>query len=781
MRAPFIVCVGTLGLALSAPAPALALECFQQLTNAAPLASDPAARGSTTLPVTLASTFRTNPACDYGLNPALVSARPLALGETDFATVAASLAPDAAGAPPRSLYARARREGAPLESVFRAQCTTALLGPAAAFDLRTATGTRLPLAERVAPASCAAERLELRFVPTAGAERPTFTRDLGRFVLPAGTGSVTVETTGDFLVYAARSVAGNAPRPAAMLIGAVRPGDPLTPLRRAFARSPEAPWLRADWGDDGALTLRRGDGLRDEAWAEWSTAAAADALWLAEVPDAAHPATAPKVHGSVRFVGPEGGDGVSLPPRLVDAAMRARFGPAGARMVPTLTEWRALLHRLQVCLAPSYPAAHAPPPDRLPPAARCARLANVMAALSLPETATPRLPRQLCVQRSAWRMRASTAEVSGSLGPACVSLPAGAAEDARDAPTEIVSVGDRVAVSGDAAGLYACIDNTCRVLRSAEEDGVSAWRSGLLEVRRARSLDAAMSSEGLTLARMVVIDPARDWLPAGLVRAGDAPAPEGRPWAGVAHDEPAVFAWLRRVSSLSFGVVTSETAAAAWNAPGAPTLLGADLPVVGGLAGTHAAPPPSGLVVLVRRDARCPAEPAGEVRRNVGVNPDALLPDQEFSAHLARYRDDASPYECLATARFRVRERRALTPAPWARLGLLGDTQWAFFLVEPFATGVVVPVAYAAARIPYGFRAEAAVNATAAVAFDDAALTRAGAGVSLSMSWGPEALPRLLTVGAMLHFAGGTRDDEPWVSPYAALNLSSLVDLAGGR
>ena len=96
---------------------------------------------------------------------------------------------------------------------------------------------------------------------------------------------------------------------------------------------------------------------------------------------------------------------------------------------------------------------------------------------------------------------------------------------------------------------------------------------------------------------------------------------------------------------------------------------------MGGLAGTHAAPPPSGLVVLVRRDARCPAEPAGEGRRNVGVNPDALLPDQEFSAHLARYRDDASPYECLATARFRVRERRALTPAPWARLGLLGDTQ----------------------------------------------------------------------------------------------------------
>ena len=186
-------------------------------------------------------------------------------------------------------------------------------------------------------------------------------------------------------------------------------------------------------------------------------------------------------------------------------------------------------------------------------------------------------------------MRASTAEVSGSLGPACVALPTSAAEDARDAPTEMVSVGDRVAVSGDAAELYACIDNTCRVLRSAEEDGVSAWRSGLLEVRRARSLDAAMSSEGLTLARMVVIDPARDWLPAGLVRAGDAPAPEGRPWAGVAHDEPAVFAYVRRVSSLSFGLVTTETAAAAWNAPGAPTLLRADLPVVGGLAGTHSA------------------------------------------------------------------------------------------------------------------------------------------------------------------------------------------------
>ncbi len=787
MRALSLVCAGAWALAGSAPGSALALECFQQLVAPAPVAADPAARGSRNLPVTLATTFRTVPGCLYGTTPDLVRAQSVPAGETDFATLAARLDPDAHGEAPRSLYARPQGAGGALESVFRAQCTTTLLGPDAVFDLRTATATRFPVVQRNTPPACAAERLELRFLPApaGGAVRPSFSAEVGSTVLAVNRPSVTVETTGDFLVYAARATTGGRPS-VGMLVGTVRPGDPLTPLRRAFAGTTEAPWLRADWGDDGALSLHQAAGLSDDAWAEFATAASADALWLTDIPRPDNPGAAPKVHGSVRLLGDEGRGGVAVPLRLVSEMMRRRYGPASAAMVPTLTEWQGLLHQLQVCLAPSYAAAHAPPPERLPPAARCARLANVMAALSLPEAVASPLPQQLCIQRGTWRLRAGAPEAAATLPPVCLPLarvPASAEE--RPGATEIVTVGDRLAVSGDATGLYACIDNTCRVLHADEgEAGLTAWRGGLLEVRRARSLDAALSSEGVTLVRAVVVDPGRDWLPLGLVQTPRPPGSPDRPWSSLVHDEPAVFAFVRRVSHLSFGLTLSPAAAAAWNVPGAPTLLGAEIPVAGGFQGAAGPPPSSALVALVRADAQCPTQPAGQARRALGVDPNALLPDQEFTVFLARYRDDETPFECLAAARFRVRARRTrqvLRAAPWLHLGLLGDVQWAFFLRTPFATGPMIPVGYAAARLPFGFRAEAAVNLTAGVTFDDAALTRAGVGVSLSVGWGPRALPRIVSVGAMLHLADGTRDDEPLVSPYAALNLGALVDLVGGR
>jgi len=784
MRAPTLVYAASLSLALSTPGLAFGLDCFAQLNNPAPLASDPAARASRNLPITLASTFRTVAGCLYATSPDTTRARAVPAGETDFATLAALLDPGATGEAPRSLYARPRPD-APLESVFRVQCTTTLLGPDAAFDLRTATTTRFPLAQRNTPALCAADRLELRFVPApaAGTAHPSFSTETGRAQLAVDQPSVTVETTGDFLVYAARGAPAGAARSVGMLVGTVRPGDPLTPLRRAFARSPEGPWLRADWGNDGALFLHHEPGLSPDAWAELATAASADALWLADVPDPARPTVAPKVYGSVRLAGGEATGGVGIPAAVVTEAMRRRYGEAGAAMVPTLTEWHAMLQQLQVCLAPSYVAAHTPAPTRLPSAARCARLANVMASLSLPEAVVSHLPQQLCVQRSAWRLRAGAAEAEGALPPVCLPLPrVPAAPEAHGEPTEILMVGDRLAVAGDASGLYACFENTCRVLRADEVDGaLAAWRGGLLEVRQARSLDAALSSEGVTLLRAVVVDPGRDWLPEGLVTAGPQTASSLGPWASLVHDEPGVFAFVRRVSSLQFGLSTSSGAAAAWNVPGAPTHLGPTVALAGGVAGTAGSPTPSALVALVRGDHRCPTAPAGEARQSLGPDPNALVPDQEFTVFLARYRDDATPYECLAAARFRVRARRVLTAAPWLQMGLLGDVQWAFFLRRPFGTGAMLPVGYMAARIPYGFRAEAAISLTAGATFDDAALTRAGVGASLSMAWGPTVLPRLLSVGVMLHLADGTRDDEPWVSPYAALNLNALVDRLGGR
>jgi hypothetical protein len=64
-----------------------------------------------------------------------------------------------------------------------------------------------------------------------------------------------------------------------------------------------------------------------------------------------------------------------------------------------------------------------------------------------------------------------------------------------------------------------------------------------------------------------------------------------------------------------------------------------------------------------------------------------------------------------------------------------------------------------------------------------AQLSRLGAALMATLEFGiPEILPRLLSFGAMVHGAAETHSVEnPVASLFIGLNLSSLVDLAGGR
>jgi hypothetical protein len=815
MHARYALALGLLAL----PLPARALECFVPASNPSSLAVN-AAR-ATTLPVTLATTFRTVAGCEYGLAPDPRQLTDVPPAETDFTTLAELLrAP--AGARPRTIYGRPRSPGALTESVFREGCTDTLLDDQSFFDARVDTSTREIVVSRITPPptvtapfarpappppDCGASRTVLRFIPldSERSSPPAVARVPAPFTLPVSARRIVINVAppGGFAVYAARSTATD--DTPGLLVGRVQHFDPYTALRRAFttATSP-SPWLRPTWNSRGEFVFARDRVLRDrDLWNELVTASDGDALWLAETPENTPPGESPRVLGHVPVAA--SGDGLVLPEGYVQRAMSDRYGREGSALVPTLDEWDALRRRLQVCVVDRYASAHAPPPERLPSSASCVRLARVAATVStLPAQATTAPPREVCIHRNTWDLTATGILRTGALEDACIPLPSMPSPVAAAPLTRlVVTVGDRIALRGaDEYNLFACVDNQCRVLHEGPpERGARLWRAGFVEVRRAPSLEAATSAEGVTLARFVVIDPARDWHPVGLYAGRtipdaptrDVPASDDTPdtrrpedrggaWRTLDHDEPEVFAYIRRRHAMHFRVSVPAAASAVWNSPDAPTALTNALPIVGGLRGTIPSPADPALVVLLTRDGRCPGVHASNTLSQAPLDPDALLIDQTFYAHLARARTADAPFECLARAAFRVRQRRTVSPIPRVQMGLLGDTWMTWFYADPMALGAALPVVYAHARLPYGFGVDVALDLTASVTFDSADISRAGAGVALAAVWGPlRYAPRVIALGLMIHIATETAPQSPVVSPYVGLNLATLLDLAGGR
>jgi hypothetical protein len=784
------------------------MSCFQRFAQPSALVGG-AAR-ATTMPVTLATTFHPAPGCVYGLSPDLARMVPVADAELDFAELAEQLARGAAlDAAPHTIYARARTGTGGVESVFRESCTDVLFSDRIAFEARVDTSTRLLHVRRRAAtestlraanlSDCGAPRLVLRFVAVPDGQEPAYlTRvpDDAEHDLALDRSEVILGAPGRFAVYATRpSVPGN-PRPA-MLVGRLALDSPLTELRRAMSTPAVAdqPWFRAEWRDDRMVFARAAGSESAALWHEVVLAAASEQLWLTDIPSSPQDLH-PRVHGRLGVT--SGRDGFVLPNGMVDAAMRARFGRAGAVMTPTLQEWESLRRGLQVCVAERYASAGpTASPSQLPADTRCARLANVSPAVTLAAaqaatTPAPAPATQLCLRRKQWRLSARGMTPERDLPSACLALDGSA-----PGGVSLASVGDRAALSGSPAGLFLCIENHCRPFAADPEGrGVRVWRAGLAELRRASTPEGATSREALTLARFVVVDPLTDLHPVGLASGAAVPTttvtPEedadradelrAGPWSTVAHDEVDVFAYVRRRNAMRFYFTSTAAVSALWNAADRETVLTTQLPVVGGVQRTEVSPPPSGLVVLLTRDATCPTEPSTGVRARAPFDPDARLVDQTVHAWLARDLGGDAPFECLAHAAFRVREARALAPTSWLHLGVLGDAQAAFFLADPVSFGVMYPLGFAHARLPVGFHVEGAVSVTASVNFSDGELSRAGAGVSLALGWGPLGLvPRLITVGAMLHLATGSAQNNPWVSPYVGLNLNTLVDALGGR
>ncbi|HJL14839.1 MAG TPA: hypothetical protein RMH99_04235 [Sandaracinaceae bacterium LLY-WYZ-13_1] len=759
--------------------------------------------------VGLDDAVRVSSDCEYALAPGGPFAAPGALAgrDTDFAEIYRQLA----AAPgvevegdPRVVVGRpAGRRGAAQQTLMLRYCAHFLLEEQLGFRVVPEAGGGSFRIERVRPAGCDADALELRAVRGARATRlsdAAAARTLG-----ARQSSLELEE-GDWSIYAARP--GGA---VGLRIGVFRSQRVVTPLQNhlrtvglAPGGEPGAPaLLAARWSpDEPGMLLAPTDHARTTPllWSELRTAADAGLLWVARRPDAAADAP-PTVLGLVQLEATEP-SAVRLPDTAVREYMRETYGEAGDALVPSPADWRAIFERLAVCMTPNYhdgrtASIGGPVPD----ADACAALGGL--AVFAQAEATEATPARFCVEHGRQRIEADG--VTQALGePECFALPA--PDEATRPPFRVAVAGDRMTLEGD--GLCVLIDD--EAIAPEEQSGEYVLRSGLLEIRQGGGAGCT-SRQAVARLRMPVLDPQREWHPVGLyagasedaMRCGGDEADEGGeralcPWRALPHDESDVFGFVEARQQLEFRLSASPQVAAVIGAEREDAQLTRDVPVLGGVRGDFEGAPAPAVVAWVSRDRACPTDtPYAELRARPPVDADALLPDSTFHVHLLSVGDDDAPPACLAVASFRVRPSRALVNETVAdflgmELGLLGDAQAVFFANEPVALGLSLPLVWF--RMTPGQRwlsLEVAGNLVMAGAFEPcdtcgAALSRVGVSLSWALQIGiPEYVPRLLSVGGMLHGAFDTRSattyEQPIVSFYVGLNLASLVDLAGGR
>ncbi len=762
-----------------APAAAVhaAAPCFE-------LVGERGGSASSSRRVTLATRVQPVGGCEYALTPdgPFRALERGAEGPADFASLVLALA--GAGAPdkPQSVFARrtGRSNGSRtrLESVFLAGCSEYLLS-GRAFTMRVPLETQRPTIERLSAGagdSCGAEALALRFVALAGADAALVRTGPWDAALPPGEPQLTLEP-GRFGIYAARAEAD-----AGLLIGRIESGSSQTPLRAALraiaeGKAPERPWVRARWSGGHMLLEPTSDALlQGELWLELRGAAAAGHAWLAAGD------SGPSL--GALTLGP-GGTAVHMPASYVEQQMRERYGAAAAHLVPSMADWEAMQAGLSLCVAHHYAGPKAVAGAVAPPAT-CAALTTLRAPLSV-RGGSPAASGRVCLKRRTWLVGAETSMPGPEHGESCLPLATGSAPRAETA-LPLAAVGDQLTFAGTSVdGLFLCRDNACEAM-PAPGTWLTLAKPGLWEVRGGETAPDATARHGLTLLRVGVIDPRSQWHPVGLYdddrHEGDKPekAPADR-WSVLEHDESEVFSYVRSRNDLEFRLSTSRTLAAVLNAtPSRGPPLRAQLPVITRRVASFDTPPQSALVVLATRTSACPIAASSAVPEGELVDPDRLVADQRFYLHLARYRGAGEPYRCLATAGMRVTDALSMPVSERVRLGLLGDTQAVLFVNRPAGFGAALPLAYAQLRLPYGLGLDASASLTAAAAFDDATITRAGVGFSGTLFWGPpELAPRLLSGGVMLHAATGTNRRKPTASLIAALNLSTLIDVVGGR
>ncbi len=709
--------------------------------------------------VALAPSARAQPRCFGGVEPA---AAPLTLGDRVRLDASCEYTTDPNG-PWRRLANRdtvvdvlvalgwregqqatayGRRDDALTEvsSVFVDHCTDYVLQPGGAFRVRPGGRTDALVVERPVGASlCGADRIALTF-RCEGSSGTVAS-------LPVGALAVELPECGaGWRVEAAASGEPSYP------LGRLAAGGE-TPLQRRL-RDGRA-LLRPDWEGERGLRFVPTE-IDADAWAELRTALASGYARLVRRRGATAATACDEASPDVVPVSVTSG-GVAFDEGWLAAVMRDHFGADGVRFAPSLGTLRQLADELHLCLAGTY-------------GARGARKGTGLAfaqAASAQELVTRHATTEICLTH------ASHEVTPGGLVPGegtrqCATVGEGALFAA--------SVG---AVLELPEGAVAC--NGSAPIEASE--GRVALPRGLVDVR-VGTRGGCATFETASLARIGVVDPGRDWVPAGLERDGREAPESVRAWSGVEVDDPSTFAFVRRRDDLRFRLTSPEGFASAWNHParGASTAFGQHAPVVGDETGAFGHARPSAFVTRLTRSAECPVG-ADEVE--VALPAETVL-DGVVHAHLVL--DDGRAPRCLAHAEFRAREPRVVSSLGRSerrqlRVGFLGDARLGVFFSEPqpAALGALLPIFYTDLHLKAGFLFEVSVPFTASVAWVDGRASRVGPALMVAMNWGyPELAPRVLTFGFLVHAPWPHPDDAAW-SFFGGINLTSLVDLLGGR
>ncbi|MEM9075041.1 MAG: hypothetical protein AAGE52_41475, partial [Myxococcota bacterium] len=615
------------------------------------------------------------------------------------------------------------------------------LAPGGAFQVRPGSERGALDVVRVS-SRCGASALQLRFVcPMRDApEAVVMSVGESRETLPECTARWQVEV--------------QPPRGRPYSLGHLAAGGE-TPLQSRFASGRSEALLRADWGGrEGLRFAPVGDPVQ---WEELRAAFAAGAARIVRKAGVSARAACAGEGTPVDIAVAD--DGVAIDSRYLAREMTAHFGADGTRFVASAAALKAIADEFHVCLAASYGV-------RQGAAALSASFAQLVDTAPITQRFAGA---NICIAHQPLRITPEGTSPEGEASEQCVT--------ADDAPFLIASAGSTVVVP---EGTVAC-----RGREALEGEGERfVLARGFVDVRVATN-GGCRTLQTASLARIGVIDPGVDWVPVGVRRGSRGAAGESIPaWQGILVDDPRTFGHVRRRDTFRFRMTSPEGLATAWNHPsrGADTLLTRFAPTVTETSGElgHARPPL--FVTQITDDADCPL---------ASENPDLIdandvVVDEEVFVHLIA--NDGRAPRCVATAAFRAREPRVLVSRGASvrrqiRFGVLGDARVGVFISDPDpgAIGALLPLLYSDLHLKHGFLFELAVPITAAIAWEDGGGSRVGAGIMAAMNWGiPDIAPRLLTVGFLIHPPWPHPDDEVW-SFFFGLNVTSLIDLLGGR
>lgn len=335
---------------------------------------------------------------------------------------------------------------------------------------------------------------------------------------------------------------------------------------------------------------------------------------------------------------------------------------------------------------------------------------------------------------------------------------------------------------------------------------------GVYELRAVEEGAATCSgTASLTLYRLLVLDPQRDWVPVGIRPTTDV----GEAWERVPRDTPTTFRFERGRDELSSTLrLAASVTTASLIAPPVSRVVSQDIPHWAGAVAREepsvSGVPPSLLATVITGSEMCPAasvdESGGRPRQRNAQELQqqsrrlvaAYDVDSLFYWHLlARSRaSDNGGVKCLAVARFRVHGRRS-TPAVgfseyvWLEGGYLVGLR-AMLAVDPEGPRggllLYLPLGGLTLGLADWAALQASMGPSIGVDLVSAGMDWLGATLSFELLLGiPPIAARLFGFGFSVHVVGDTQNGRSSCGDHVCGTISISIDIAsifegtGGR